>query len=121
MTPCSRAIPLLCTAVLVVTSGSGCGSRDGATQVGSPQPAAGRPAVVRQGPTDPRELEAFVDSVLGREMEAQHVPGVTFVFVKDGRNFLMKGYGFANLERQRRVDPESTLFRIGSISKVFTA
>jgi CubicO group peptidase (beta-lactamase class C family) len=33
---------------------------------------------------------------------------------------LRKGYGFADLEAGRRVDPERTLFRIGSMTKTFT-
>src|SRR4029453_1447890 len=54
-------------------------------------------------------------------MEKEHIPGAVFIFVKDVRVFFSKGYGFANLERQQRVVPERTIFRIGSISKVFTA
>ena len=73
------------------------------------------------GPTDPKELEAFIDKIVTEEMERQHIPGAEFVFVKDGKVFFSKGYGFANLERQQRVVPEQTIFRIGSISKVFTA
>lgn len=73
------------------------------------------------GPTDPRELEKFLDAILAEQMEKQHIPGAVFIFVKDGKVFFSKGYGFANLERQQRVVPEQTLFRIGSISKVFTA
>lgn len=73
------------------------------------------------GPTDPKELETFVDRIVTEEMERQHIPGAEFVFVKDGKVFFSKGYGFANLGRQQRVVPEQTIFRIGSISKVFTA
>jgi len=73
------------------------------------------------GPTDPKELETFVDKIFTEEMERQHIPGAEFVFVKDGKVFFSKGYGFANLEKQQRAVPEQTIFRIGSISKVFTA
>ena len=73
------------------------------------------------GPTDPRELEKFLDAILTEQMEKQHIPGAAFIFVKDGKVFFSKGYGFANLERKQPVVPEQTLFRIGSISKVFTA
>jgi CubicO group peptidase (beta-lactamase class C family) len=41
--------------------------------------------------------------------------------VKDGEIFFRKGYGFSNLERKEPVSPDKTIFRIGSISKVFTA
>src|SRR5262245_6005005 len=73
------------------------------------------------GPNDSQEFERFLDSIFAEQMEKQQIPGAVFVFVKDGKVFFSKGYGFANLERQQRVSPEQTLFRIGSISKVFTA
>jgi CubicO group peptidase (beta-lactamase class C family) len=73
------------------------------------------------GPDDPQELERFLDAIFTEQMEKQHIPGAVFVFVKDGRVFFSKGYGFANLERRQPVVPERTIFRIGSISKVFTA
>jgi len=75
----------------------------------------------RTGPTDPQELEKFLDSIFAVEMEKQHIPGAVFIFVKDGKVFFSKGYGFANLARQQQANPGQTLFRIGSISKVFTA
>mgnify|MGYP000922531704 CR=1 FL=1 len=40
--------------------------------------------------------------------------------VSRGRVLLQKGYGLAQLEPRRAVDPEKTLFRIASISKTFT-
>jgi CubicO group peptidase (beta-lactamase class C family) len=73
------------------------------------------------GPSDPKELEAFINKIVTEKMENQHIPGAAFVFVKDGKTFFSKGYGFANLERKQPVVPEQTIFRIGSISKVFTA
>lgn len=76
---------------------------------------------ILNGPTDPKELEKFLDNLFREEMEKQHVPGAVFVFVKDGKVFFSKGYGFSNVERAQRVVPEKTIFRIGSISKVFTA
>ncbi len=82
------------------------------------QAASSRP---NQGPRDERELEELVDSVITMEMEKQHVPGAAFVFVQNGRILLMKGYGVANLGTNQRVVPERTIWRIGSISKVFAA
>jgi CubicO group peptidase (beta-lactamase class C family) len=42
------------------------------------------------------------------------------VVVKDGEVFFCKGYGFTDLESKKPVDPAKTLFRPGSISKLFT-
>ncbi|HEX6747506.1 MAG TPA: serine hydrolase domain-containing protein [Longimicrobium sp.] len=69
----------------------------------------------------PARLEAALDSVVRDEMERSHIPGAVVVVVKDGRVYWTKGYGVADVETRRPVDPERTIFRIGSISKVFTA
>jgi CubicO group peptidase (beta-lactamase class C family) len=76
---------------------------------------------VTPSPGDPKELRAFVDSLIKAQMAKERIPGAAVVFVKDGRVIMMSGYGFANAERFTPVVPESTIFRIGSISKVFTA
>lgn len=73
------------------------------------------------GLTDPHELEAFLDPIFASQMEQLHIPGAVFVLVKDGALFFSKGYGLADLEKQTPVSPERTLFRVGSISKLFTA
>lgn len=75
----------------------------------------------QQGPTDPQELEAFLDAFFAEQMEALHIPGAVFILVKDGETFVTKGYGLADLESQRPVIPDETLFRVGSVSKLFTA
>src|SRR5690349_10513159 len=53
-------------------------------------------------------------------MDDKHIAGATVAIVQDGRVVLEKGYGFASFAPPRRVDPKTTLFRIGSISKTFT-
>ena len=73
-----------------------------------------------QGPTDPAELEAFLDELLARQMEENHIPGGAVAVVRDGEVLLAKGYGYADLENGVPVDPELTVFRIGSSGKVFT-
>jgi CubicO group peptidase (beta-lactamase class C family) len=73
-----------------------------------------------EGPSDPAELESFLDGFVAAEMDRYHVPGLVFVMVKNGRTLLRKGYGVADLETGRPVDPEKTLFRVASVSKLFT-
>lgn len=74
----------------------------------------------QQGPTDLRELEAFLDTFFTEQMKELHIPGAVFILVKDGEIFFAKGYGFANLEKKTPVIPDKTLFRVGSVSKLFT-
>jgi CubicO group peptidase (beta-lactamase class C family) len=70
---------------------------------------------------DARDLERFVDSVVTAHLARTHLPGAAFAFVQGGRTLVLKGYGVADVASGRRVSAESTIFRIGSISKVFTA
>ena len=71
---------------------------------------------------DPKELSAFVDTFMTDALaKPNDPPGASFVFVQNGRVVLMRGYGLANIEKNRKVDPEKTIWRIGSISKAFTA
>ncbi len=70
---------------------------------------------------DAAELSGFVDSLISAEMARERIPGAGFVFVEDGRVLLQRGYGLADVAHDRRVDPSSTIWRVGSISKVFTA
>ena len=73
-----------------------------------------------QGPNDPAELEAFLDDFFMRKMEEYHIAGAAISVVKDGQLFFAKGYGYADIENGVLVDPEQTIFRIGSNGKVFT-
>ena len=72
-----------------------------------------------QGPTDPAELEAFLDRLFAEHMHEHHIAGATISVVKDGELFFAKGYGYADLEAGTPVDHERTGFRIASVSKLF--
>jgi len=61
-----------------------------------------------------------VDDYMKAEMQRQHIPGLSLAVVKDGQIILAKGYGFANVEHQVPVKPE-TIFQSGSMGKQFTA
>lgn len=69
-------------------------------------------------PIPTRELALFVDGVVRAAMARDHIAGVTVSIVQNGQVTLKRGYGFAGPERP--VEPDRTLFRIGSISKTFT-
>lgn len=74
-----------------------------------------------QGPTELRELEAFLDQFFSQRMPRLHVPGAAFVLVKDGKTFFSKGYGYADLKKKIPVEPARTIFGVGSVSKLLTA
>jgi CubicO group peptidase (beta-lactamase class C family) len=70
---------------------------------------------------EPAELLAFTDDFFSEKIEALHIPGLVFVFVQGGEVIYTQGYGYANLEQQTTIDPETSIMRIGSISKLFVA
>ena len=73
-----------------------------------------------QGPTDSAEITAFFEGLMQSYLKANHIPGATVAIVKEGDIIFSKGYGYANVETRAPVDPATTLFRVGSVSKLFT-
>ena len=73
------------------------------------------------GPVDPVEIEAFIDDFWVKSMRPLDIPGMVFVLVRDGTILFAKGYGLADIEQGKPVDPSETLFAIGSVSKAVTA
>lgn len=66
------------------------------------------------------QVAALLDSVVPAAMRAEHIPGAVVSVVSGGRVVLSRGYGVADLETRRPMT-DSTIVRIGSISKVMTA
>jgi CubicO group peptidase (beta-lactamase class C family) len=85
--------------------------------------AACGPAEQVTGPVtlDREELEAFADRFFPAQMTKLKIPGVSFVLVQDGEILLAKGYGEADLETETPISADTTVMRIGSISKLFVA
>ena len=65
------------------------------------------------------DLEAFLDGMIPLQLPREDVSGAVISVVKDGKPFFAKGYGFSNVEKRIPVSPDGTLFRPGSISKLF--
>ncbi|MCK4896750.1 MAG: beta-lactamase family protein, partial [Candidatus Heimdallarchaeota archaeon] len=66
-------------------------------------------------------LEDYINSEIGQELQDYGISGVTVSVVQDGEMIFNKGYGFADYAYSSPVVAEETLFRLGSISKTFTA
>lgn len=84
-----------------------------------------QPARVSAAPAgdfiDSAELAGFVATIIHAQLAKENIPGAVFVLVQNGKVLYQRGYGLANVARRQPVDPEKTIWRIGSISKVFTA
>lgn len=72
------------------------------------------------GPTDPAELEAFLDQLMRAQMAEDHIAGAVVSVVQNGDVLLAKGYGLADVAASKPADAETTLFPLGSITKLFT-
>ena len=61
-----------------------------------------------------------IDAAIQQEMRDNFIPGVAVVVVQSGKTIYKKGYGVANAETGVPVDPDTTIFRIGSTSKALS-
>ncbi|MCO6512008.1 MAG: beta-lactamase family protein [Aridibacter famidurans] len=66
------------------------------------------------------DLDAFFEGILPAQLERENIAGATVSVVRDGEVIFAKGYGYADVKARKPVDAEKTLFRPGSISKLFT-
>lgn len=84
------------------------------------QPAA----AVTEGPAESRltkaDAEAWLDGLMAYALPRGDIAGGVVVIVKNGEILLQKGYGYSDVAKHAPVDPERTLFRPGSVSKLFT-
>jgi CubicO group peptidase (beta-lactamase class C family) len=66
------------------------------------------------------DLNAWLDGYLPYALSVGDIPGAVVVVVKDGSILSARGFGYADVAKRVRVDPERTLFRPGSVSKLVT-
>jgi CubicO group peptidase (beta-lactamase class C family) len=86
------------------------------------QEAALVPTAIPTGPAqlEATDLNAFLDGYLPYAIANGDIAGAVVVVVKDGRILTQRGYGFSDIEKRTPVDPRTTLFRPGSVSKLVT-
>lgn len=88
-------------------------------------PKASLPSQQAAGKQPPAELtsadlDAFLDGVMPAQLQRGNIAGAVVAVVKDGKVLFAKGYGYADVEAKKPVSADDTLFRPGSISKLFT-
>ncbi len=71
-------------------------------------------------PLTATDVETFLDGFVPLQLEQDDIAGATISIVKDGKLLFAKGYGYADVEKKHPVVADATLFRPGSISKLFT-
>lgn len=65
-------------------------------------------------------LADFVDGVMAQQIATREVAGTVVTVVDRGKILFSRGYGFADVDKGIAVDGRQTLFRPGSVSKMFT-
>jgi len=95
----------------------------------APQPAGKAPAATVVTPAQPttglapldaKDVEAWLDGYMPYALEKAKIAGAVVVVVRGDGTLLQKGYGYADLASRKPVSADTTLFRPGSISKLFT-
>lgn len=107
------------SAVLLLASASAAGAQG----ENRPPVAAAPSAPVAAAPSRPvldrADLESWLDGYMPYALRRGDIPGATVAVVKDGQVLLLRGYGVSDVKTGAPVDPNTTLFRPGSISKLF--
>ena len=71
------------------------------------------------------DVDTWLDGAVGSALQTTGIPGATVSVVADGKVLTARGYGMADTGTgetpAEAVDPERTLFRVGSVSKVVSA
>ena len=65
------------------------------------------------------DVEAFLDGIVPLQLLQEDIAGATVAVVKGDKLLFAKGYGYADVQNKTPVSAEQTLFRPGSVSKLF--
>lgn len=93
-----------------------------------PQPAGKAVAPASQAPAalggphalTKEDVDAWLDGYVPIALHNGDVVGAVVAVVKDGQIVTSRGFGYADAAKHTPVDPDRTLFRPGSVSKLFT-
>lgn len=66
------------------------------------------------------DVGAFLDGFVPMQLARENIAGAVVLVVKDGQILFAKGYGYSDVEKKTPVFVDNTLFRPGSVSKLFT-
>ncbi len=66
------------------------------------------------------DVNNWLDGYVPVSLEMGDIAGALVVVVKDGEILTQRGYGYADVAEKKPVDASETLFRLGSIGKLFT-
>src|SRR5450432_22375 len=103
---CMHTIKMLAAAVLTLAAG-----------LAAAQAGAAESAAVTLTADD---VNAWLDGYMPYALHTGDIAGAVVAVVKDGQIVTERGYGYSDVAKHTPVDPKLTLFRPGSVSKLFT-
>ena len=118
----TRALGLVAAGVFLLTSVFGQAPKTTPAEASAPPSQAATSSSdspMRAPELTASDLEAFLDGIMPAQLEREDIAGAVIGVVKDGWVILAKGYGYSDLAKRAPVTGDSTLFRPGSISKLF--
>ena len=71
-------------------------------------------------PLTKADADAWLDGYLPYALASGDIAGATVAVVKDGQLLTARGYGYVDVKKRVKVDPDKALFRPGSVSKLIT-
>ena len=113
----------ICAPCLAQVPSAVAGKPAAATSTAQPAPPAEASTPMAAGATptlDAQDLGTFFDGLVPYMLERNDIAGGVVSVVKDGKLIFAQGYGYADVAKRAPVVADKTLFRIGSISKLFT-
>jgi CubicO group peptidase (beta-lactamase class C family) len=86
------------------------------------QPEATAPSTPPAGGAEltPEDVNAWLDGFMPYALAQADIAGAVVAVVRNGEVVTQRGFGYADMESRRPVDPQRTLFRPGSVSKLVT-
>src|SRR3984957_14488652 len=120
--------PTKLIAATLLTIGSALAGAQGpapATPASPPQQDVKAAPITPTEPNTARQLtkedvDAWLDGYMPYALATGDIAGAVVAVVKDGQIVTERGYGYSDVENKKPVDPKLTLFRPGSVSKLFT-
>lgn len=99
---------------------SGCGAPATDTAPAPPIPAPPAAAALSE-----KDVNAWLDGRIPAALKQTGIAGASVSVVHNGKVLTARGYGYSHTgvdgSKEQPVDPDETLFRAGSVSKLFTA
>jgi CubicO group peptidase (beta-lactamase class C family) len=91
-----------------------------ATPLATSPPAAAPAGATAAVALTADDLNAWLDGYMPYALHTGDIAGAVVAVVKDGQIVTERGFGYSDVAKRAPVDPKLTLFRPGSVSKLFT-